>query len=515
MLCPVFLGGFLLFVITCYGALIHNDESPLTACRFPDASSLPHIVQPILTSDVETSHSIPSEAEVPSSVACSSPQLLGRLPSSYNPTHISGSLIGTHFTSHAVSSNSCSVFGFEDGVDDLSVIDTLLESWRILEGISEAPLDVHKNPQPTRVIQSHVQQETQNAQNLGNTHHPSGILDHYTQFMTRNLPSSSRFASPSSLPTDLRISASSLGSHLELVTNLTNLNKSGSKERIATSSLMINADKFNEDPHSFQEQLADLRSRDTHKGSARKRKRPIKPNALRFQQFLSKIDRGFVGINSQDPQHRLPCIDEDGSLMFHSGTFSIENPSSMDTLKIQALISMIDGPENLHNQLLILENKLKIDTTYIYSVNCVPKSHRKGMIGSEENEAGLKISCAKARNNNHCRAVTIIHSKIDNWIQFYEAKCGIQFKGLGPLNYKGLGGDVVKTYLVLFLQRVDTISTIIVKEKPITSNKKIMLQNRDILKYAAENFQLIYHQSLTRINNRTQDRPIDAFIHER
>jgi hypothetical protein len=64
-------------------------------------------------------------------------------------------------------------------------------------------------------------------------------------------------------------------------------------------------------------------------------------------------------------------MDEKGSLIFHSGAFSIEKPSVMDTHKIKSLIEMIGDPDNSDKPLSILENELEKDVKYIHGKNSI------------------------------------------------------------------------------------------------------------------------------------------------
>jgi hypothetical protein len=121
------------------------------------------------------------------------------------------------------------------------------------------------------------------------------------------------------------------------------------------------------------------------------------------------------------------------------------------------------------------------------------------MISGEENAAGQECGRLKLRNDNFEKEVIIIHSKIDQWVAFYEAKCEIDLKGLSSFDDQSSGKDVIKTYFVLCLLQVDTISTIIVEAKPLLSNGKIILSknNLDILKSAAKKIPSIFQHSLT------------------
>jgi hypothetical protein len=441
-------------------------------------------------------------------VVSTSSQGLGRLHSSYDPAYVPDGL-STHFTAHhpSVSSNYQPDFAFNGYFKEPSEGDQIFKEYlRILEGTSEVPRDSQKNnPNAVSTSQSADHQETQTAQDVGawHIHDLSGISDHTPFTMTKVPPI---FNSPSSFPRDLQMSAISSGGNLSQNRNLeslTNLREIRSKKTKATSPFLINVEKVNQDPHFLQEQTASPLPR-------YKRKR-ISCNEILFQRFLRNFHHHSVCIHGQQPQHGLPCIEEEGSLMFHSGAFSIDNPSSIDTFKIRALKSMIDDPDTTSKPLLILENHLKEYVKYYHGRHSSKRGKKEGTIGGEEHRAIEAESRHRIRDDNREKAVTIIHSKIDDWMKFYEAKCGIEFKDLDLSNGQFLGNDAMRTCFVLFLQRVDTISTIVVKKEPLISKGNL----RDVLKYAAENFQSIYQHSWNIINQKKRNHSFDQIIFDR
>ncbi|PLW06462.1 hypothetical protein PCASD_24674 [Puccinia coronata f. sp. avenae] len=500
-------------MITCLGALIHDDESPWTARISPDALSFPHVLPPIPTSEVQTSHLVPPVEEAPTQAASTSFQWLGRLPSSnkFNPPNNSGGLT-THFIPHAVSPNYRSDFGLaghvEDPdfgsmgyVEDPSRMDQLMEE---LQGLleTEEPLDVHENnPNPTTMLPS-AHQERQTAQNLGDIHDSSGSFQ---------VPSI--FDNPSNSPRDLQISSFSPGSgsnprQKRKSESATNLNESRLKNKIETLPSLINVGKFTHDSQRLQEQMASLLSKHTPNGPLGKKKPLPKPDSIRLPKFSRENDFPPVGIHNHVQQSRLPCIDEEGSLLLHSGAFSIENPSSTDTRKMKIFNSMVDNSNTSGKLLWILEDRLAA---------CIEQFHGKSSINKDKTEVNDECgNRMKMRDSKREEAVTIINSKLDDWLKFYEAKCGIEYKDLGLFRDPGLEEDVMKTYFVLFLLRVDIISTVLVKKEPQISNVKITLSNNlDVLKYAAENFHHIYQQSRDRINQLKRNQVIDKYIRER
>ncbi|PLW55861.1 hypothetical protein PCANC_02201 [Puccinia coronata f. sp. avenae] len=451
--------------------------------------------------------------EAPTQAASTSFQWLGRLPSSnkFNPPNNSGGLT-THFIPHAVSPNYRSDFGLaghvEDPdfgsmgyVEDPSRMDQLMEE---LQGLleTEEPLDVHENnPNPTTMLPS-AHQERQTAQNLGDIHDSSGSFQ---------VPSI--FDNPSNSPRDLQISSFSPGSgsnprQKRKSESATNLNESRLKNKIETLPSLINVGKFTHDSQRLQEQMASLLSKHTPNGPLGKKKPLPKPDSIRLPKFSRENDFPPVGIHNHVQQSRLPCIDEEGSLLLHSGAFSIENPSSTDTRKMKIFNSMVDNSNTSGKLLWILEDRLAA---------CIEQFHGKSSINKDKTEVNDECgNRMKMRDSKREDAVTIINSKLDDWLKFYEAKCGIEYKDLGLFRDPGLEEDVMKTYFVLFLLRVDIISTVLVKKEPQISNVKITLSNNlDVLKYAAENFHHIYQQSRDRINQLKRNQVIDKYIRER
>jgi hypothetical protein len=439
---PVLLRGFLMFVMTCHGlALIHDDESLLAAGLNPDAPSFPHVLQPIATSEViphvlqpfptskvNTAHPIPPLEEITTPAASTSFKQLGRLPASnkLNPPNNSGGLT-SHFIPHAVSFNYWSDFELMGHVEHPSRIDQIMEEYqRFLESPPEEPLDVRKNNRNPKTTFQSADHEKQTTQNLGDIHDSSGTFDLYTQLQIMKV--ASKVDSPSSSPQDLQISSFSPGINLSQKRkpeSAANLNESRSKKRTETSPFLMNVDKFTQDSKCLLEQTESLLSKYTENGSSRRKK--AKPrDIIRFEQFSKKMALHSAGIHNHGQQPRLPCIDEEGSLILHSGAFNIENPSSTDTGKIQIFKSMIDGSDTPEKQFLISEDVLETYVEYFHKRSSLPKEKTKLIIGGEEKETIEKFNKPKMRDNKRETAVTTFYSKLNDWLEFYEAKCGIE-----------------------------------------------------------------------------------------
>jgi hypothetical protein len=189
-------------------------------------------------------------------------------------------------------------------------------------------------------------------------------------------------------------------------------------------------------------------------------------------------------------QSRLKCIDEGGSFLFHSGVFSIDDPSHMDSWKIKVLMSMIDYEENPEKKLLILEGGLKSNIKYYHGCISHPNEPQSNNNEDEGNGAGNGSSRRWEREICRSKSISIIHENADAWIKFYEAKCGIKYE---DLNLSHFQEKAVKTEFVLFLLQVDMIPTVYVKERPpeIEGSMHIGTNNSDVLKSAAQKYQSI------------------------
>jgi hypothetical protein len=170
---------------------------------------------------------------------------------------------------------------------------------------------------------------------------------------------------------------------------------------------------------------------------------------------------------------------------------------------------MIDIPINFEKPLIVSEKHLEKELKYYHGRVSILEYKTEGRKDGEEKVPSPKRN-GMTRDKYREKTVGIIHAKIDAWIQFYEEKCGIRLQDLGSAGGIDFRSEIIKTDLVLFLLRVDTISTIVVKEEPLVSEGKFVTKNnRDVLKYAAENFEWIYEQAQISMDTSPLLRPKD------
>ncbi|PLW55547.1 hypothetical protein PCANC_02141 [Puccinia coronata f. sp. avenae] len=219
-----------------------------------------------------------------------------------------------------------------------------------------------------------------------------------------------------------------------------------------------------------------------------------------------------MSINHQSRDTRFACIDdEDRSFKFYSGVLSYENASDLDSYKMKILAAMMhdDPADHVGKPLSIAEDELEEEVLYYHNMISQSKWGPEGIVvyKSEKKGANKNKRHSTIREDRRVKAVAMMHEKRDAWISFYEAKCGMKFQDLGLTDDEGLVAENVKTDLVLFLLRVDMISSVVRKggggtgpliPSPSGSQEKSIPTNRnniDILKYAAEHYPSISRQA--------------------
>jgi hypothetical protein len=179
---------------------------------------------------------------------------------------------------------------------------------------------------------------------------------------------------------------------------------------------------------------------------------------------------------------------------------------------------MIDCEESPEKTLLILEGDLEAKASYFHGKLAHHNIKDEEKIISDGKQKGeKKKTCwtsGGGRDNYRSKAVAVIHEKRDSWINFYATKCGMKYEDLCKISNvdQRFGIEVLKTNFVLFLLKVDVLSTIYVKTKPIVSQGRIIRNNNlDVLKYAVEKYRAICESSerFWQKNNKYKLRVID------
>ncbi|PLW12979.1 hypothetical protein PCASD_20982 [Puccinia coronata f. sp. avenae] len=238
-----------------------------------------------------------------------------------------------------------------DSPDDLSAyfwneheFNQLRELHQMLEdstGLESAPEELaadhnRKTSNPTTTRQSSPPEtQARQTKNLGYIQTSSRIAKIPSTQMIR---APSMFDSSINLQRDWQVFASTLRSnptHKRKSKLRANPNKSRSQGRIETTPSMINSEKFINDPHYSPKEKADFSSEGTAKKTP---PRFLKSLEIQLKHSMRETYLcTLINNESLQPrlQPRLPCIDEEGSLIkVHSGAFSIEDPSTFDSYKI-------------------------------------------------------------------------------------------------------------------------------------------------------------------------------------
>jgi hypothetical protein len=267
------------------------------------------------------------------------------------------------------------------------------------------------------------------------------------------------------------------------------LDESRSKKRTTGSSFLIDTNQVSGNLHGLSEHMSSFGSTHHQVQSFTKDNPHIKEGEVRMSKH-AKLGQHSTPITNQRHQEVLSCIDEAGSFNFHQGVFHIEDPSPMDTLRIQTIVSMIGNPGK---SLLIYEDYLKCTLSHYASIIYAPKE------GTDEPKVDQNVifkiyNDSKATRKNHKdKLVNTILSKKGWWKAFYEKKAGIRINNLNLTDKLGFGMESVEIFLIMFLIQVDIFSTIVVKREPLSLKRGVTHnKNSDILKRAAESFKSIY-----------------------
>ncbi|KAA1082827.1 hypothetical protein PGT21_015629 [Puccinia graminis f. sp. tritici] len=175
------------------------------------------------------------------------------------------------------------------------------------------------------------------------------------------------------------------------------------------------------------------------------------------------------------------------TLKFDRSVFKIEDPSSLDTFRINKITSMIG---NFQENLLKINISRPEDTREKFK-----RAMGRGHTQADRYYSTDRESYKRRRERKNSllnKAFKEFSLKKEFWCKFYKEKSGVELKDLNIYHSSRIKIDSLEAHFLLFLFYADMISSILVQNDHPNGKEPLPNDNKDIIQRAAKNYKCYY-----------------------